>query len=261
VGKFADAAAEFKTITPYSPDFYEGLYWLGLSELSAGNYADALSDFEELEKHDTLSLHSKDIPYQKGRCLYYLGRYNDAIVVLSSYAESQDDTNKKASALYWAGESLYALGNYDLALQMYETIVTQYPKSPKYPPASYRIDLIKQKKGEEELLSIIKWTHEELLKNLEDYETREKNYDQMLADYQKRIREMQGQTTNEETLTQLRYALDRIAELEASLDAANAAASSASASANAEYKARLVLLRKQTQNLIELLTARAGGQK
>ncbi|MDR2052305.1 MAG: hypothetical protein LBP80_02745, partial [Treponema sp.] len=50
--------------------------------------------------------------------------------------------------------------------------------------------LINQKKIEVELLSILKWTHEESLKTVEEYQRRERTYDQAIIAYQKKIAEM-----------------------------------------------------------------------
>jgi TolA-binding protein len=88
------------------------------------------------------------------------------------------------------GECLYSLGQLNKALDVFSLIVEQYPQSVKYEASSYRLALINQKKVEIELLSILKWTHEESLKTVEEYQRRERTYDQAIIAYQKKIAEM-----------------------------------------------------------------------
>jgi D-mannonate dehydratase len=105
-------------------------------------------------------------------------------------------------------------------------VVEKYPSSVKYEAASYRLDLINQKKIEAELLAILKWSHEESLKTMEGYQAREKTYDQTITAYQRRITEMLADGPSEtdgDYRNQLAAAEIRIAALEASLNEANAA--------------------------------------
>jgi tetratricopeptide (TPR) repeat protein len=81
-----------------------------------------------------------------------------------------DDDLRKASAFFWMGECLYSMGQLEKAEQFYNWIIVRYPSSPKCELSSYRIDLIKQKKIETELLTLLKWTHEEALRNKENYQ-------------------------------------------------------------------------------------------
>jgi tetratricopeptide (TPR) repeat protein len=124
-----------------------------------------------------------------------LGEFDEAIIILNDYANSVSDPMKKASAFYWVGESLYALGQFELAQDVFYRIVEEFPQSVKYEAANYRIALINQKKVEAELLAILKWSHEESLKTVEAYQRRERSYDQAIIAYQKRIIDMQNTQT------------------------------------------------------------------
>jgi TolA-binding protein len=180
----------------------EALYWMGLAGLSAGDYAAALGNMEALEIFAPDSMRMVELPYHKGRTLYFLGRYDDAIINLKTYADAippnpdgsltPQNASKKAAALYWVAESLYSMGQLDRAGEIFLTITEEYPQSPKYEAASYRIALINQKKVETELLNLVKWTHEESLKTMEEYERRERSYDQALAASQKRIADIRA---------------------------------------------------------------------
>jgi TolA-binding protein len=220
-GKWTEAVIELRRAQAEAANAgqrAEALYWVSLAELAAGEYAASVRDMDELLRIAPAGLRIEEIPYHKGRALYYLGRYDEAIVLLKSYMDTLDtpgfnlsgDDSRKSAALYWIGECLYALGRLDEAEGMFLLIAEQYPQSAKYEAASYRIALINQKKIEAELLNILQWSHEESLKTVEEYQRRERSYDQAIIAYQKRIAEM------------LRD--NRVAELE---------------SANAEYRRRL----------------------
>jgi tetratricopeptide (TPR) repeat protein len=227
-GSFAGAVAELRNVVPADADYPEALYWIGLSQMSQGNYPGALETFDALEARSPGK--KPELPYHRGRALYYAGKYEQALVVLSGYAERENDAALKAAALYWAGECLYALGQMDMAESVFAGIVEKYPGSAKYQAALYRMELIKQKKIEAELLSILNWTHEESLKTQEEYERRGKDYDLTILAYQRRIAELQGDTravdlelSNDDYKNQLDAAEQRIALLESSLREANAA--------------------------------------
>jgi TolA-binding protein len=223
-GKFGEALAVLQLIKAPSAEYPEALYWISLAELSRGEYEKALAELSVLEKTDPKGKRSEEIPYHRGRCLFYLGRHEEALVVLKGYADSLDDSDvRKAAAYYWMGESLFALGQLDNAADAFFVVVDQYPASVKYEASSYRLNLINQKKVEAELLAILKWSHEESLKSMAEYQTREKTYDQAIAAYQQQLTEMLAGSGSEEDQDQLAAAQVRMAALEASLNEANAA--------------------------------------
>ncbi|MDR2303200.1 MAG: tetratricopeptide repeat protein [Treponema sp.] len=168
----------------------EVLYWISLAELGAADYERAFQDMEALEKLG--GTRAAEIPYHKGRVCYYLGRYDEGISLLSAFAENLSDPGdpRKSAALYWVGESLYSMGQMEKAKDIFSTITENYPSSAKFEAASYRISLINQKKIETELLALLKWSHEESLKTIEEYQRRERAYDQAIIAYQKRIADM-----------------------------------------------------------------------
>jgi hypothetical protein len=91
------------------------------------------------------------------------------------------------NAYFWIGESLYSLGRLEEAERVFAKVLRDYPQSYKAEAASYRLSLLEFKKREEELLRLLKWSHEEFLRTVEEYKRREKAYDQALAAYQQRV--------------------------------------------------------------------------
>jgi TolA-binding protein len=231
-GKWREAVLELRRVQGEAESAElraEALYWVSLAGIGAGEYETAVRDMEELEKLPGAENRKEEIPYNKGRCFYYLGRYEEAMVLLKNYADARDEDGegnraKKYAAYYWIGECLYSLGWLDRAREVFSLIIQEYPQSVKYEAASYRIALINQKKVEAELLNILKWSHEESLKTMEEYQRRERSYDQAIIAYQKRIADILKDTrladlerSNAQYIRQLAEAEKRIASLEASL--------------------------------------------
>jgi TolA-binding protein len=235
-GKWEEAVRTLRPVTgPDSAEALRGeaLFWLGLSELAMGDYEGALRDMEELEKSYPENPRVSELGYHKGRVLFFLGSYDEAIILLTNYADSipgvpetlpPEDSARKSAALYWVGECLYSMGLLDRAGELFLLITEAYPQSAKYEAASYRLALINQKKVEAELLSLLKWSHEESLKTMEEYQRREHSYDQALIAYQKRIADMLKDTrladlefSNARYREQLAAAEDRIRILEEAL--------------------------------------------
>jgi tetratricopeptide (TPR) repeat protein len=229
-GKFSETIGVLRRVPSGAGHYPEALYWISLAEISSGDYEQALLDLDALAKADPRGRWVEEIPYHRGRSLFYLARYEEAFLILKNYTDRPDEKalSRKDSAYYWMGECLLALGQLDSAANAFSVVVEKYPSSAKYEASSYRLELINQKKIEAELLSILKWTHEESLKTLEEYQTREKTYDQAIAAYQRRLSgtEENGLTEPERVglyRDRLEAAEQRIAGLEASLAEANAA--------------------------------------
>jgi TolA-binding protein len=233
-GRWREAVVELRRFQGETRDISqqaEALYWIALAELAAGEYEASVRDMDELERTDPSGPRAGEIPYHRGRSYYYLGRYDEAMILLKAYSDSllQDDAGtRKSAALYWIGECLYAMGQLERAQEIFLLLTEQYPQSVKFEASSYRIALINQKKIESELLSLLKWSHEESLRTIEEYQRRERSYDQALIAYQKRIADMLKDTqigelenANAEYRRQLSAAEERIAFLEASLKAAD----------------------------------------
>ncbi|MDR2194793.1 MAG: tetratricopeptide repeat protein [Treponema sp.] len=194
-GKWTDASAKFREAQDAAAtgdERAEAVYWLCLAEESGGDFESAVRDLNGLEQINGGATRKEEIPYLKGRAFYSLGRYDEAIVLLKGYADriSADSTSsiaRKSAALYWTGECLFALGHLDKAQDVFFIIAQQYPQSVKYEASVYRIALIYQKKVEQKLLELLRQTHEESIKTIEEYQRREHVYTQALIVYQKRI--------------------------------------------------------------------------
>jgi tetratricopeptide (TPR) repeat protein len=199
--RWMEAAAQFRQaqeITRNANDWSEALYWTIMSELAAADYGSALRDMDELEKAAIKNNRSTDIEYHRARAYYYLGYYEDALVMFNRFCGATvDEDLRKTSAFYWMGECLYFMGQLEKAEQFYNWIIARYPSSPKCELSFYRIDLIKQKKIETELLTILKWTHEEALRNSENYQRNISTREQYVNVSQNSVEKASGDSKKE----------------------------------------------------------------
>jgi TolA-binding protein len=163
----------------------EAQFWIAMAEFSAGDYQSALHDMDEFARIDPRSRRIVEMPYHKARTLFYLSRYNEALPLFRQYSDSiridgryingvrlddwtnyatpldsQDDYNRKASALFWIGECLYALEQYDDAESTFNMVITQFTRSHKYEASVNRIALIKEKRIQSDLMDIVRWNQE-----------------------------------------------------------------------------------------------------
>ena len=218
---WSTAILSFRKASALAARDSEPRYWLVMSELSAGEYDNALEDMERFVADFPAEKRIADMTYQKGRVLYLLGRYEASILSLDRFIASSPEHEMIPSAYYWIGECLYAAGRFDEAGRILSLVLERYPQSVKREAALYRISLIQQGVQEEELLKLLKMSHEESLKIIEDYQRREKTYEQAINAYQKRISEMIKDTRLGELEKQLgeekvknSALLDRISALE-----------------------------------------------
>ncbi|MEW5816278.1 MAG: tetratricopeptide repeat protein [Spirochaetota bacterium] len=165
----------------------DAYFWISKSYLALGQLDDAAKNLEYFLMNFKNNPNYSEAFYQKGRLLYLQGDYENAIQVLTSYVDYYKDTPFTANSYYWIGESLYALGHFNEALEIFKIVVQKYPTSYKVEAAKYRISLIELESREQELLKFLKWSHEESLKTLEEFQRREQTYTQALAAYQKKL--------------------------------------------------------------------------
>jgi len=193
-----EAAMEFRRAQEIAigiNDWSQALYWVILSELAYSDYGSALRDMDELQRSAPNSSYSRDMMYHRARVYYNQGFFDEALQLFKFYTEAVADgdretLDRKAAAFFWMGECLFSMGQFDEAENFYSFVITRYPESLKLEAASYRIDLIKQKKIESELLALLQWSHEESLRSSEDYQRKIRTYEYTLNTYQRRIAEL-----------------------------------------------------------------------
>jgi len=196
--RFHEAAFEFRRAQELASninDRSQALYWVILSQMAYSDFGSALLDMEELERISPNSVFTRDMIYHKARVYYIQGFFEEALLLFNRYNISttdsdQESADRRAAAFFWMGECLYSMGQFDEAEKFYAWVIGRYPRSPKIEASSYRLDLIKQKKIEAELLALLQWSHEESLRTSEEFQRTIRTYEHTLNLYQRRILEL-----------------------------------------------------------------------
>jgi len=206
MSRWQEAAIEFRRaqeIAAGMDDWSRALYWVILSQMAYSDFGSALMDMEELDRRAPNSPYTRDMVYHRARLYYEQGYYEDAILLFNRYNSLTTDSDRetserRAAAFFWIGECLYSIGEFDEAEKFYSWVVGRYPTSPKVEASAYRLDIIKQKKIEAELLALLQWSHEESLRTSEEYQRTIRTYESTLNMYQRRIAELTGSETRQE---------------------------------------------------------------
>jgi TolA-binding protein len=139
--------------------------------------------------------------YQKGRIFFIKEDYEKSVEYMHSFLEKSGENKLNGNAYFWIAESLFFLGHKEESLVIYKKVIKEYPESYKFEASNYRVELIKLGKREEELMKLLKWSHEESLKERELFIKKEKEYKQAILSYQKKLAILSDNDINNEVLT------------------------------------------------------------
>jgi TolA-binding protein len=229
----------------------EAAYWSALAYVGLKDYDNAdrtMGLF--LTSYPSAPLYS-DALYQQGRIAFLRQEHDRALTVFQNFLETYPKSDLYPSALFWAGECMYQLGKLKQAEIVFQSIVKEYPEGIKTEAANYRLGLIDLKYREEELLKLLKWSHEESLRIIEEYQGREKTYEQALNAYQKQIAQLKGGGASVADL-------DKVASLESEAAARKAESEKLSADAASLRAALAKAETERDQALASLASAKKG---
>ena len=222
-GQFQQAIVIFRNIIldPAMENSHgDAFFWLSKSYIVLEQLDDAERSLESyLLNYPDHPFYSEG-SYLKGRLLFMQDDLESAIQVFQSFISNYPKSKFISNAYFWVGESLFLLGNFDSAMKIFQVLIQEYPKSVKIEAANYRISLIKLKRRENELLRLLKMSHEELLKTLEEFQKKERTYEQAISAYQKKLATRSKSELEEEVarLQQLLYKKEiEIADLKSRL--------------------------------------------
>ncbi len=189
-GQYSGAVVDFREILlhPSYEKLYDAAYfWIARSYMEEKLLSKAETNLEFFIQNFSGSRFYPEALYQKGRLLYMQEDYENAIQILYTYLKQYPHASYAANSYFWIAESLYALGQFDKARQLYAYLIKEYPTSYKVETSRYKLSLITLKKHEEELLRLLRLSHEEYLNVVDDFQKREKTYEQALAGYQRKL--------------------------------------------------------------------------
>jgi outer membrane protein assembly factor BamD (BamD/ComL family) len=186
---FRNAASTFRALTEDQVSTEKGnaYFWLAKSLTALERYEEASNYLEHFMRNFSKSSYFPEAFYERGRILFGQKEYDSAISAFQTFISRYPDSEYVANAYFWTGEALFALGNLSSAEKIYMTVITKYPTSSRTEAARYRSALIGLKYREEELLKLLKWSHEEYLKSLEAKANLEKASTEIVSSYQRQI--------------------------------------------------------------------------
>lgn|GEM_PF-783348 len=189
-GKYSESLTYFRDIVIDSNQrkvHSDAYFWIAKSYIALRQLDNAEENLEFFIQNFADHKYYQEALYQKGRLMFLQNDYENCILESHNFIESYPDSAYAANAYFWSAESLYALGRLEEAESLYSHIVYTYPASYKVESATYRLAMIEQKYREESLVELLKLTHEEYLKSIEEFQVREKTYENALDSYQKKL--------------------------------------------------------------------------
>ena len=228
----------------------ETLYMLIMAQMFKGDYKTVLSDCAKFESQYSSSEYKPYVDYQKGRAFYYLGDYKNSISVFAKFCNENENNELFSSALFWMAENLYQSYHFEQAKSLLERVVNDYPNSPKYTEAVYRLDLIVQREKEEKLLYLLKVTSEEFLASKNDFERELRKYrTSENIDLRSQLEVTQGEL--EDVEKKLKAANEEIERLKKALENSNQAIANAESKKTLEGMEQLTEKAKKLQKYVD----------
>jgi TolA-binding protein len=215
-GSYEQAMVTFRELLS-SPeaDAYRGdaYFWIGRSALAAGRLEEAAENLEFFLQNYPDHRFAAEARYQRGRLLYLQEDYQESIRALEDFITRHPDSRFLPNAYYWIGEALYALGQFDRSAEVFRTVTEEYPESFRAEAAEYRLSVIDLNRREQSLLKLLRWSHQEYLNAIDEFEQRERTYEEALSEYRERLRRL----ASGDFRAELDRLSERVSELEADL--------------------------------------------
>jgi len=193
-GEYLAALTQFQKLVgdPEARTKPEPFLWLAKTYFAILDTKNAAMNLDYYLQNFPKDAARSDALYLQARILYSDGDYTHAIQAFGQYLEQAPSGDQVPNALFWMAESAFGLGHYQEAANLYNKIVQGYPSSFKLEASRYRLSVIDLRHREEELLKLLQWSHSEALNSAEEFQRREKAYQQSLTAYQKRVLELQS---------------------------------------------------------------------
>lgn len=221
---FETAVLNFREVIlnePNPEDEADAYFWMAKSAMAMSRLGEAERNLEYYLRTFPEHEYAIEARYQRGRILFLREDYEAAIQAFTDFIESFGESPFVANATYWSGESLFNLGRLDEAKRLFESVLRDYPTSFRVEAARYRIALIELNARERELLQLLQWSHEEYLQALDEFDRRERAYQEAIASYQTRLQNAAGADFREEIgrlTTQVRTLQEILRSRDAEID-------------------------------------------
>lgn len=200
-GQFNDALESFRSaqsqaengeFRPYAD------FWVARSLMALGQFDEASDAFDVFLVSHSDHPYGEEAAYQRARLYYLAEEFEAAVQRFSMFQEMYPESDFSANALYWTGEALFELGLLDEAKTLFTEVTERYPTSYRVEAARYRSDVIELAQRENELLTLLQWSHEEYLSALDEFRQKELAYQEALQSYRERLSSLAADDFREE---------------------------------------------------------------
>lgn len=173
-------------------------FWLAKSAMAAGRLGEAERNLEFFLRTFPGNRFYTEGRYQQGRLLFMQEDYQSALQSLEAFTREFPDSPFVANAVYWSGEALFNLGRLEQSRALFQRVIRDFPSSFRVEAARYRIAVIELTFREQELLQLLRWSHEENLRALDEFRRRERGFQEAITAYQDQLSRADGRTEQEE---------------------------------------------------------------
>ena len=190
IGEYEKSIDNFKKVIvdqSLKKNHADAYFWLSKACIAIRRLDDAEENLEHYLLNNSKHKYYEEAQYQKGRLLFLQRDFENCILECKNFIETFPGSVFIPNAYFWLGESLYTLGRLEDAEKIFLLIKEEYPASFKVKDAKYRLLMIEQKYREESLIELLKLTHEENYKAIEELQLREKTYENAIASFQEKL--------------------------------------------------------------------------
>jgi TolA-binding protein len=163
------------------------VFWLAKAQLALGRLDDASVNLDAYLAGWPQAADRAEAVYLSGRVQHQQEDFEAAIRTFQSFLTVYPASPLAGNAWFWSAECLYGLGRLEEAAVLYQKVIREYPTSAKIEAAQYKASLIGLTQRERELTRLLKWSHEEFLRTIEEYQRRQDVADLAIASLQKRL--------------------------------------------------------------------------
>lgn len=185
IDRFRDVLLDARDIDTEATAYF----WLAKAAMAEGRLDEAERNLEYYLQNFPRHRFVPEARYQQGRLLFMQDDFESSIQLLDGFIQLHPDSPFVANAVYWSGEALFNLGRLDEARRVFQRVLRDFPTSFRVEAARYRVAVIELTFREQELLQLLRWSHEEYLRAVDEFQRREGAYQDAISSYRRRLQD------------------------------------------------------------------------